>query len=185
MADWLAKIATDQPTYFVNDKQRLINSRTKFTDWIIDSRIRNWRWNKPEHVITNDPKTTYAVTIHYFVYHCVSSFKCYEEIWIVNLFSCEELITVLRPNLIFTTTLAKCFWLFVRHVHGCHLFLEAVLFTRNLRTHRTIQTKISQTQISIPGVGFEPTIPWFEREKTVHALHRAAAVIGIYATSST
>jgi hypothetical protein len=27
-------------------------------------------------------------------------------------------------------------------------------------------------------VGFEPTIPMFERKKTVHALHRAAKVIG-------
>jgi hypothetical protein len=29
------------------------------------------------------------------------------------------------------------------------------------------------------GVGFEPTIPVFERAKTVHALDRAATVIGI------
>jgi hypothetical protein len=28
------------------------------------------------------------------------------------------------------------------------------------------------------GVGFEPTIPAFERAKTVHALYRAATVIG-------
>jgi hypothetical protein len=30
----------------------------------------------------------------------------------------------------------------------------------------------------MPQVGFEPTIPVFEREKTVHALDRAASVIG-------
>jgi hypothetical protein len=30
----------------------------------------------------------------------------------------------------------------------------------------------------MPGVGFEPTIPVFERAKTVHALDRAATVIG-------
>jgi hypothetical protein len=30
----------------------------------------------------------------------------------------------------------------------------------------------------MPGVGFEPTIPMFERAKTVHALGRAANVIG-------
>jgi hypothetical protein len=30
----------------------------------------------------------------------------------------------------------------------------------------------------MPGVGFEPTIPVFERVNTVHALDRAAAVIG-------
>jgi hypothetical protein len=30
----------------------------------------------------------------------------------------------------------------------------------------------------MPRVGFEPTIPVFERAKPVHALERAAAVIG-------
>jgi hypothetical protein len=30
----------------------------------------------------------------------------------------------------------------------------------------------------MPGVGFEPTIPVFERAKTVHALDYAATVIG-------
>jgi hypothetical protein len=33
-------------------------------------------------------------------------------------------------------------------------------------------------QTSMPGVGFEPTIPVFEQVKTVHALERAATVIG-------
>jgi hypothetical protein len=30
----------------------------------------------------------------------------------------------------------------------------------------------------MPGVGFEPTIPVFERTKTVHALDRAVTLIG-------
>jgi hypothetical protein len=30
----------------------------------------------------------------------------------------------------------------------------------------------------MPGVGFEPTIPVFERAKTVHALDQAVTVIG-------
>jgi hypothetical protein len=34
------------------------------------------------------------------------------------------------------------------------------------------------TQTSMPRVGFEPTIPAFERAKTVHALDRAVTVIG-------
>jgi hypothetical protein len=33
----------------------------------------------------------------------------------------------------------------------------------------------------MPWVGFEPTIPAFERAKTVHALDRAATVTGISA----
>jgi hypothetical protein len=31
----------------------------------------------------------------------------------------------------------------------------------------------------MPQVGFEPTIPAFERAKTVHALDRSATVIGL------
>jgi hypothetical protein len=46
---------------------------------------------------------------------------------------------------------------------------------RPLPTHR-IQNKSTQT--SIPRVGFEPTIPVFERAKTIHALDGVTAVIG-------
>jgi hypothetical protein len=34
----------------------------------------------------------------------------------------------------------------------------------------------------MPWVGFEPTIPVFERAKTVHASDRAATVIGSHST---
>jgi hypothetical protein len=49
---------------------------------------------------------------------------------------------------------------------------------RPLPTHRTTQTQNKRTETSISGVGFEPTIPAFDRVKTVHALDRAATVIG-------
>jgi hypothetical protein len=49
---------------------------------------------------------------------------------------------------------------------------------RSLPTHRATQTQYKGIQTSIPQVGFEPMIPVFERAKTVHALGRAAAVIG-------
>jgi hypothetical protein len=39
------------------------------------------------------------------------------------------------------------------------------------------QTQNKHKQTSMPRVGFEPTIPAFERAKTVHALDRAAAAI--------
>jgi hypothetical protein len=45
-------------------------------------------------------------------------------------------------------------------------------------THRSAQTQNKRTQISMREVGFERTIRVFERAKTVHALHRAANVIG-------
>jgi hypothetical protein len=40
--------------------------------------------------------------------------------------------------------------------------------------HRTTQTHNKRRQISMPRVGFELTIPVFEREKRFHALDRAA-----------
>jgi hypothetical protein len=48
---------------------------------------------------------------------------------------------------------------------------------RQLPAHRTTRTQNKRKQASMPWVGFEPTIPAFERAKTVHALDRAATVI--------
>jgi hypothetical protein len=45
---------------------------------------------------------------------------------------------------------------------------------------RTTQTQNKHTQPSMSWVGFEPTIPAFEREKTVHALDRASTVVYIW-----
>jgi hypothetical protein len=45
-------------------------------------------------------------------------------------------------------------------------------------TQRTTQTQNKRTHISMPRVGFEPTIPVFERAKTVHGFDAAATVIG-------
>jgi hypothetical protein len=49
---------------------------------------------------------------------------------------------------------------------------------RPLPTHRTTQTQNKGTQTFMPWVGFEPMIPVFERAKKVHALDRAATVVG-------
>jgi hypothetical protein len=49
---------------------------------------------------------------------------------------------------------------------------------RPLPAHRTAQTENKRTQTPMPKLGFDPTIPVFEREKIVHALDRAATVIG-------
>jgi hypothetical protein len=49
-----------------------------------------------------------------------------------------------------------------------------------LTTHRTTQTQNKRTQTSILRAGFEPTIPAFQRAEIVHALDRAATVIGTY-----
>jgi hypothetical protein len=57
--------------------------------------------------------------------------------------------------------------------------------TRPLHTHRTRQTQNECTQISAPRVGFEPTIPVFERSETVHALDSVTTVIGSYSNVET
>jgi hypothetical protein len=49
---------------------------------------------------------------------------------------------------------------------------------RPLPTHRTTQTQNKSTQTFMTRVAFELTIPVFQRAKTVHALDRAASVIG-------
>jgi hypothetical protein len=48
---------------------------------------------------------------------------------------------------------------------------------RLLPAHRTAQTQNKRTQTYMSQVGFEPTIPVFERAKTVHA-DCAGTVIG-------
>jgi hypothetical protein len=50
---------------------------------------------------------------------------------------------------------------------------------RPLLAHRTAQTRNKHTHISKPEVAFEPTIPVFERVKTVHASDRVATAIGL------
>jgi hypothetical protein len=49
---------------------------------------------------------------------------------------------------------------------------------RPLPVHRTAQIQNKRTQTSMPQVGFKPTIPVFEQEKTVYVLDSAATVIG-------
>jgi membrane protein DedA with SNARE-associated domain len=52
------------------------------------------------------------------------------------------------------------------------------LLARPLSTHRTTEAQNKRTHTFIARVGFEPTIPVFERVKTVRALDRAVKVIG-------
>jgi hypothetical protein len=47
-----------------------------------------------------------------------------------------------------------------------------------LPTRRTTQTRNKRKQTSMLLVGFEPTMPVFERAKPFHAVHRTATVIG-------
>jgi hypothetical protein len=53
--------------------------------------------------------------------------------------------------------------------------------SRPLPTQDNTNTS-KRTQTSMPKVRFEPTIPVFERTKTVHASERAAVVLSMYIT---
>jgi hypothetical protein len=77
-------------------------------------------------------------------------------------------LTVLGPLFQFLDlyTVGKTPWMGVSHI------------ARPLPTNGTTQIHNKYKQISMPRVGFEPTITVFERTKAVHALDRAANVIG-------
>jgi hypothetical protein len=55
--------------------------------------------------------------------------------------------------------------------------------SRKAPAHRTTQTQNKCKQTSMLQVGFKPTIPTFERAKTVHALDCATTVLGTIITS--
>jgi hypothetical protein len=74
--------------------------------------------------------------------------------------------------------LGHFFSFLILHTIGRTLWTGDQPVAMPLPTHRTTQTQNKRTQTSMPWVGFEPTIPAFERAKTFHALDRAANVIG-------
>jgi hypothetical protein len=53
------------------------------------------------------------------------------------------------------------------------------LYEGSARRKAANYTQNKRAQTSMPQVSFEPTIPVFERAETVHALDRAASVIGV------
>jgi hypothetical protein len=55
---------------------------------------------------------------------------------------------------------------------------------RPLHAYRSAQSQNIRTETSMSQVGFEPTIPVFERTKTIHALDRAATVIDFIVITS-
>jgi hypothetical protein len=74
--------------------------------------------------------------------------------------------------------LGRIFSSLILHTVGRTPWTEYQPVARPLHTHRTAQTQNKSMQTSMLQVGFESTIPIFERAKTVHALRRATTVIG-------
>jgi hypothetical protein len=75
--------------------------------------------------------------------------------------------------------LGRFFSFFIFYTVGRALLTGDQSVARPLPTNRTAQTQNKRTHTSMPQVEFEPTIPVFEGTKIVHALDRAATVIGI------
>jgi hypothetical protein len=69
------------------------------------------------------------------------------------------------------------FFIFLIYTQSVELLGRGISPSHGRYLH-TEQHEHKRTQISMPRVGFEPTIPVFERANTIHALDRAATVIG-------
>jgi hypothetical protein len=92
----------------------------------------------------------------------------------IHSFICQWLYSpLLGPSLFFS-------FVIIFYTDGRTPWTSDQPVARPLPTHRTTQTQNKRTQTSIPWMRFEPTIPAFEGAKTVHALDRAATVIGIH-----
>jgi hypothetical protein len=75
--------------------------------------------------------------------------------------------------------LGRFFSFLIFHTVGRTRWVGDQPVTRLLPAHRTTQIQNKRTQLSMLQVEFEPTIPVFERMKTVHTLDRAPIVISV------
>jgi beta-lactamase regulating signal transducer with metallopeptidase domain len=115
---------------------------------------------------------------HHYIYLCVlrcRSFVQYEFI-LKYLSICVSIYLWLYSPLL---ALGRFFSFFIFYTVGRTPWTGDQPVTRPRPAHRTAQTQNKHTQTSMPQMGFEPTIPVFERTKTVHALDCTATVIGI------
>jgi hypothetical protein len=71
------------------------------------------------------------------------------------------------------------FFSFLIYTQSVGLLGRGISPSQGRYLRRTTQAQNKRTQASMPLVGFEPTIPVFERGKMVHALDRTATAIGL------
>jgi hypothetical protein len=60
------------------------------------------------------------------------------------------------------------------------LLVRGISQSQGLYLHTGQHKQDKSTHTTVPRVGFEPTTPVFQRDKTVHALDYAATVVGTY-----
>jgi hypothetical protein len=74
------------------------------------------------------------------------------------------------------------FFSFLIYTQSVGFFVRGISPSQGRYLHTEHHKHNKRTQTSMFQVGFEPTIPVFERAKTVHALDRAVTVIGLLTT---
>jgi hypothetical protein len=88
------------------------------------------------------------------------------------------LLSTYCPTVLLFDLGRSLFSFLIQYTVGRTPWTEDQPVARPLPTHRKTQIQNKPTQTFMPRIGFESTIPAFERGKTVHALDRAATVIG-------
>jgi hypothetical protein len=71
-----------------------------------------------------------------------------------------------------------CYFSFLMYTQSVGFLGRGISPSQGRSLHTKQHTQNKRTQTSMPWVGFEPTIPVFERAKTFHALDRASTVNG-------
>jgi hypothetical protein len=112
-------------------------------------------WKPQGHMYSNDGKLRVR-------YHRISLYSLSLSLWLYSPFDLGRYFSFL----IILYTVGRTPW------------TGDPLVARQLPTHRTTQTPIKRTQTPMPRVGFEPTIPVFERAKMVHALDQCFSTAG-------
>jgi hypothetical protein len=79
--------------------------------------------------------------------------------------------------------LGRFFSFCIFYTVGRNPWMEDQPVVRPLPVHRAAETQNKRTQTSMSRMGFDLTIPVFERAKTVHTLDGTATLIGLHKTS--
>jgi hypothetical protein len=109
---------------------------------------------------------------------CLSAYLSAQHRMLIPLFHYNGVSLSIYASTVFSLDLGRFFSFLIVYTVGRTPWKGDQPVARPLPTHRITQTQNKRTQTSMRRVGFEPTIPAFERAKTVTALDCAATVTG-------
>jgi hypothetical protein len=107
-----------------------------------------------------------------FYYSINKNFSFRRQLFLFLSYSCSSLWSVVHPR---NSSFHFSFLIFRQSVE---LLGRGISLSQGRYLHRTTQTRNKRGQTFMPRLAFEPTTPVFEWAKPVHALDRAATVIG-------